>query len=770
MVVARMPTVGVACLTGEGRWSALDAEAGALLGVDPDAAIGQRWELAFAPEDADPLRVGLERARAEGKWVARVHDAAGAERELTLVASADAPTLCLVRGCAGARARLRELEVLTRLDDEVLGWSPPREIYERALDAVCQLTGADRAALLLFDEDGVMRFEAWRGLSDGYRAAVEGHTPWPRGSRPREAIAVPDVAQAPDLKDVREVILAEGIRAVAFVPIVSDGGLVGKFMLYYDRSHPFTPDELRLATTLANHVGFTIDCSGRDQALRESEARFRDLANSVPLIVWSADAGGESDFFNDRALWFTGCSRQALLGSGWLATVHPDDRQAVLAARDSSLRTGHEYVLEMRLRRWDGRYLWHLVQGRPVRDAGGAIARWYGTCTEIDEQRLARDALARQARELSEADRRKDDFLAVLGHELRNPLAAIQSGLRVLRMGDPAREAWAKDTIDAHARQVARILDDLLDLSRVTRGKVALERRWVAAGEVLQRAVEAALPAVEERRQELRVDVEPQLRLFADPDRLAQVVVNLLTNAARYTPPGGRISLGAALEQEQVVIRVRDTGVGIAPELREQIFEPFRQGQGTPYAPGGLGIGLTLVRELTHLHGGSVEVISGEGLGGSEFVVRVPQGTPPAEAPSAPAAPVREGATEGMPVLVVEDHPDLAMGLSILLELELGCRVTVTHDGASALRAAFARPAAAIIDIGLPDMTGFDLARELRRRLGPEVLLIALSGFGHDAARAEAERAGFDHHLAKPADPAVLKALLARHAAQTLAR
>jgi signal transduction histidine kinase/ActR/RegA family two-component response regulator len=369
----------------------------------------------------------------------------------------------------------------------------------------------------------------------------------------------------------------------------------------------------------------------------------------------------------------------------------------------------------------------------------------------------------RQAKALRDADRQKDEFLAMLAHELRNPLAAVNNAVTVLKLSpNEEARAWAADVVERQVRQLVRLIDDLLDVSRITSGKIRLRKDHVDAGAILDHAIESARPLIDERRHTLSVAIEHgTLPLHADATRVEQIVLNLLTNAAKYTEPGGRIWLGAALEADRVVITVRDNGIGIAPERLPDMFRLFAQGdRSLARSEGGLGIGLTIVQSLAELHGGRVDARS-EGAGrGSEFVVTLPAARASSESPAAaPRGPLAAG--PGARVLVVDDNVDTARGTVRLLRL-LGNDARAVHDGPSALEAAGAfRPRFILLDIGLPGMHGYDVAAALRADpRHKETVIIAVSGYGQDEDRRRSRAAGCDHHLAKPVDFESLAALL----------
>lgn len=377
---------------------------------------------------------------------------------------------------------------------------------------------------------------------------------------------------------------------------------------------------------------------------------------------------------------------------------------------------------------------------------------------------------------LRHADRQKDEFLATLSHELRNPLAPIRNALHVLRLAGADEQTRARviDTMERQTANVIRLVDDLLELSRINEGRIELRKERVKLTSVLRSALEASAPLVEAAGLELAVVEPPEpVLLFADPVRLIQVIANLLNNAAKYTERGGQVAISARAEDSEAVIRVRDTGIGIPKEMLDQIFDMFVQVEPSPErARQGLGIGLTLVKRLVELHGGTV-VARSDGPGrGSEFIVRLPafadQRTIKTGAPAKPVSTERRKSDLArFRVLVVDDHHDAGDSLATLLRL-LGHQVRVAYDGASALEAArIFRPQIALLDIGMPGMDGIELGRKLRSQ--PEfetMLMIALTGYGRDEDRRRSTEAGFNAHLVKPVDVPALNTLIAQYAAR----
>jgi signal transduction histidine kinase/DNA-binding response OmpR family regulator len=379
---------------------------------------------------------------------------------------------------------------------------------------------------------------------------------------------------------------------------------------------------------------------------------------------------------------------------------------------------------------------------------------------------------ARLYREIREADRHKGEFLAMLGHELRNPLAPILNALHLMRLPGAGREdiEQAREIAERQVRNLARLVDDLLDVSRIDSGKVELRKGIVDLRTSIARAVETARPLLDARDHTLTVSLpDDPLPLLADAARLEQVLANLLNNAAKYTEPGGRVTLHADRQGDDLVVRVRDNGIGIDPELLPYVFELFTQAdRSLDRSQGGLGIGLTLVRRLVDLHGGQVSVTSDGGGRGSEFVVRLPAASPGAEAPEWDPAtcghPLQPGPIRPNRVLLVDDNIDGARVLARLLRAD-GHRVDVAHDGSKALEIArSAPPDVVLLDIGLPGMDGYEVARRLREA-GPSsrAMIVALTGYGQQSDRDRSREAGFDHHLVKPVDPDLVRELIAEH-------
>jgi PAS domain S-box-containing protein len=686
----------------------------------------------------------------------------------------------------------------------------------------------------------------------------------------------------------------------------------------------------------ASKVGHDItDRKRAEIALRESEQRFRQLADAMPQIVWTARPDGNIDYLNRRWTEFTGLP-PTLGNDGWGSILHPDDARPAGERWAASVATGTPFEMEIRLlNQQQHTYRWHLVRTVAVRDESGKVVRWFGTGTDIDEQKrieessrylaeasaalasvvdyestlqkvanlavpyfadwsavdiaedgsvrrlavahrdpekirlahelmrhyppdpqapsgvvavlrtgkpeivseitddllvegakdgqhlslirllglksyvcvplvvsgktfgaltfataesgrrytpaelaLATDLAHRAAvaientqlyQALRETDRRKDEFLATLAHELRNPLAPVRNALQILKMPrvDAGTVERSREMMERQVQHLVRLVDDLMDVSRVMRGKIELRREKIELASIVARAVETVQPLVDAQGHDLSVRLSSDsLLLDADPVRLVQVVGNLLTNAAKYTEPGGRIWLTAERDGDMAALQVRDNGIGVAPHMLPRIFELFVQADHAfTKAQGGLGIGLTLVKNLVELHNGIVEARS-EGLGqGCEFVVKLPivaQALDRDDGPKAGTQAEQLSPRSGKRLLVVDDNKDAADSLAMLLRLQ-GHEVRVAYSGMAAVEMTKTyTPDAVFMDIGMPGMDGHEAARRIREQPGlGKVVLAALTGWGQQEDRRRTAEAGFNHHLVKPPEPKAVEGVLA---------
>jgi PAS domain S-box-containing protein len=525
---------------------------------------------------------------------------------------------------------------------------------------------------------------------------------------------------------------------------------------------------LVLATIVAGILAAALFRARRRVAHREE--RFRSIVETTGEGIWVIDGEGRTAYVNPRMTEMLGYAAEEMLGRSSFDFVFPEDLPRSEQGWQERRSAAGPRIAEWRLRRKDGSALWTLANTTflPAGATAAGPAHVLGMFSDVTESRQV-------LQDLREADRRKDEFLAMLAHELRNPLAPILNAAQVLRVraeGDPLL-VRPTELIERQTRQMARLVDDLLDVSRVTRGRIDLRKSPVELAALVEEAVQACTSIIDRRGQELSIALPPHpVWLHADSGRLVQSLCNLLTNAAKYSERGGRIELHAREEAGEVVISVRDEGRGIPPEVLPHVFDLFVQAdRALDRAEGGLGIGLTLVRSLVEMHGGSVAVAS-EGDGrGSEFTVRLPRladrgeprpGLPEAEAAALAAAPrpiLRR-------VLVVDDNLDAAQSAAELVGL-WGHEARVAHDGPAALvLASRFRPDVVLLDIGLPGMDGYEVARLIRAAAGGEaLLLVAVTGYGQAEDRQRALAHGFDLHLTKPVDPQALRRLLEAPAA-----
>jgi two-component system CheB/CheR fusion protein len=551
---------------------------------------------------------------------------------------------------------------------------------------------------------------------------------------------------------------ALGIGAVVSAPYVSDGRR--KFTLAVEKREPYAwqPYEVELLREVSARMYLQFDRARSEQTLRESERRYRSLVSVITDIPCTVDPEGRFVTLQDAWSRYTGQTWEHYRGFGWLDAVHPDDRRSAREKWTEACRSRSLY--EVRARIWHAEtreFRCIVARATPVLDDHGVLREWVGACTDIHDE-------TRQAEALIEADRRKDEFLATLAHELRNPLAPIRNSLHILKLTGKAEGAVAGvyQMLDRQVKHLVRLVDDLMEVSRITRGRIELRMERTDLASVLQSAVETSRPLIDEAGHRLEVSLPPEpLHLDADSVRLAQVVANLLNNAAKYTDRGGHIRVRARREGSSAVISVRDNGRGIAADVLPKVFDLFTQSNGNlDRSRGGLGIGLTLVRQLVELHGGTVEAHS-DGIGhGSEFIVRLPA--------AADMRPTHAGTLRAAPdvacrrILVVDDNRDAAESLGMLLAL-LGMETRTAHGSVAALDALDEfRPSVMLLDIGMPGMDGLELARRMRQHpFGRNVTLVALTGWGQERDRRRTRDAGIDHHLVKPVDLDALRSLLA---------
>jgi PAS domain S-box-containing protein len=527
-----------------------------------------------------------------------------------------------------------------------------------------------------------------------------------------------------------------------------------------------------------------------------AEARYRTLVEQLPVVTFLAalDGGVNELYVSPQIEALLGFSQKEWLEDPilWYTQLHPEDRERWHVDFARTCAFGERFRSEYRFLARDGRVVWVHGDAHMVRDEAGQPLFLQGMAYDITERKRAEEALQavnaelesrvrertaqleqangqlrQRAEQLAEMDQRKDEFLATLAHELRNPLAPIRNSLHILRMshGNGPTSERVLEMMERQVSHMVRLVDNLIEVSRITRGKINLRKERVELAAILRNGVETSRPLIDAARHQLAIAVPPEpLNLKADSVRISQVIANLLNNAAKYTEEGGQIWLTARREGNDAVVSVRDTGLGISAEMLPCVFDMFAQVDRTlKRSQGGLGIGLTLARTLVEMHGGRIEARSGGPGQGSEFTVRLPLAqtdSPAIEGNPATSSRQLTGLCQQR-ILVVDDNRDVADSLLMLLQF-LGADVYAVYDGPSALKAlAVYRPSIVFLDIGMPGMDGHEVARQVRQMPEfREVVLIAMTGWGQEEDRRRSKATGFDHHLVKPVNADALQALL----------
>lgn len=490
------------------------------------------------------------------------------------------------------------------------------------------------------------------------------------------------------------------------------------------------------------------------ERIKESEARFRELANNIDQFAWTCDEYGRSTWHNQRWHDYTGMTTDEAQGFGWTRALHPERRERIVHTMDDCLRAGRSWEDTFQLQSKDGEYRWFLSRAVPIRSDDGDILRWFGTSTDVTDLRNLQVAL-------KEASKRKDEFLAMLGHELRNPAAAISNATHALSrlLSNHGQEQSLLGIIERQIGHMSRLLDDLLDVARITQGRVEIRHELLTLQTCVELALETAQPLIHERRHRLTTTqwFEP-LWLSGDKVRLAQCITNLLTNAAKYTDVGGEIWLRMFADETSIGVEVQDSGQGISTDLLPHVFDLFVQGdRPLDRSQGGLGIGLPLCRKLVEMHDGTIAALSA-GIGtGSTFIIRLPRTVAPA--PLAETLAPRDPATTR--IMIVDDNRDAAQSLEIIMRLE-GHTTLVAHSGKDAIeQAAHFDPQFVLLDIGLPEMDGYEVARRMQELI-PRAHLIAVTGYGLAEDRNKSAECGFKAHLVKPVSARSIEETLAR--------
>jgi PAS domain S-box-containing protein len=550
------------------------------------------------------------------------------------------------------------------------------------------------------------------------------------------------------------------------VPVsLRTGEVVGGLFFGHSAPGMFTERHERLVLGVAAQAAIAIDNARLYERVAETAERLSLAVSAATLGDWSWSAASDTVTLSSQAAELLGLGEQtAVSWKDMHAHVQQEFRSGVDAALARALDSRERYHLEYRVMLSDGLERWVVERGLAHYGGDGRPTGVFGVIFDASERKRLETELRRRAEELAEVDRRKDEFLAILAHELRNPLAPIQNALQIMSLGagDENKAQRARKVMERQIQQMVRLIDDLMDVSRINRNRLQLDRKEVTLTSIIRSAVESCQPLMDAKQHNFEVELPPMpLAVNADAARLAQAFANLLNNAAKYTEPGGLIRLRAEAGAGQIVVSIKDTGIGISADMLGRVFDMFTQADTSlERRHGGLGIGLTLSRQLIEMHGGTIGVCSDGPGHGSEFTVRLPRLAHPRLAAEA-SAPSQAKSFARRRVLVAEDNSDSADTLADLLRT-LGADVEIARDGRSAVELAEQlHPDVVFMDIGMPELNGYDAARRIRQSdWGANTLLVALTGWGQEQDRERAREAGFDHHLIKPAKVADLRRML----------
>jgi len=650
---------------------------------------------------------------------------------------------------------------------------------EEILQSSIRLMRADFGDVQVYDaERKVLRLVALQGfdkrLVETFRnVGADDDTACGRAIRTGKRVIIEDLEQDELFATYREAAAVE-YRSVQATPLFDrDGGLLGVLSTHWRAPHqPSEQDLLTLDLYARQAINFIIRARA-EKELRESEERFRSYfeLGLIGMAISSPTKGLLE--VNDEICKILGYERDELMKKTWAELTHPDDLAADVANFERVIAGEiNGYSMDKRWIRRDGRIIDTMISVKALRNADGAVDYFVSLLEDVTERKRAEATLRESERrmqehaaELADLHRRKDEFLAMLSHELRNPLSPILNAAHILRLqkDENPLQQQARAVIERQVNQLSRLVNELLEVSRVITGRIQLRKERLDIRGVVEQAAESTRPLIDQRRHQLFVSLPAEpVWLEGDAARLEQAVINLLDNAAKYTPEGGKVWVNLQPEGNEVTLRVRDTGVGIAPELLPRIFDLFTQADRTPdRSQGGLGIGLSLTQRLVELHGGKIEAHSA-GLGqSSEFIVRLPVLLPSERGADMTSTGTSKQAAQGWRMLVVDDNVDAANMIAMVLQ-HYGHQTETVYSAHGALEMAVEyRPDFVVLDIGLPGMDGYEVARRLRQI--PELKdtrLIAATGYGQDADRQRSEEAGFDYHLVKPIDPEKLQAVL----------
>ncbi len=771
--------------TLDGRITSWNQGAERLFGYTAAEAIGQSIMMLVPPDQVDQELSVLDRIRhgqrVDHLEVVRVTKS-GQLRDISLTVSpvrdgrgqiiGASKTARDVTDRKAAEARLRHSEEAHRLlvgvHDATRGLNDPALVMHEIVTRVGLHFDVTRCAYGEVDTDAEI-IDITRGYTNGVptvagRYPIEIFGPLMVGElQAGRSVAIADVRRDPltDHASSQQTYQRMQIVSMICVPLMRRQRLVAVLVVADGRPRTWGAGDAAIVEQVAERTLFAVEGARAAVKLQESHDVLALAMGAGKMGAWSRDLALDSVWWSPELATLFGFSpqdedfsRQRLFD-----LVAPEDRDRLPVAIQAALANRQDYVLEFKFKHaGTGEWRWMEARGKATYAADGRPQMLYGLGIDITSQKRAVEAL-------QEADRRKDDFLATLAHELRNPLAPISSGLHILRTAgsDHAAAALAREIMERQVAQMIRLVDDLLDVARITTGKVEMRFEPMDLAGAISDAVETAMPLVTLGGQPLQVTTPDQpIYVNADRTRLSQVFANLLNNSARYSEPGQPIRVSVTREGDQAVVRVRDEGVGIHPEMLPRVFDMFRQADRTGgRSRGGLGIGLFIVRRIAEMHGGSVNAISA-GLGqGTEVIVRLPA-LAAGDAPVA-ARPATVARVQGVRrrVLIVDDNADAAESLAVLLSLS-GHDTRMAYDGEAAMTvAAEFRPDVVFLDIGMPKLDGHETARRMRAEpWGKAMVIVALTGWGQSEDRRRSKDAGFNHHLVKPADPSVVSKLI----------
>jgi PAS domain S-box-containing protein len=648
------------------------------------------------------------------------------------------------------------LAICQRLALAISGTRTVDEIQDIALDALTSGLGVSRASILLFDSDGVMRFAAWRGLSDGYRQAVEGHTPWRPDTVDPQPIVVPDVTAEPSLAPYLDTIRAERIAGMAFIPLVSLGRVVGKFMVYLDEPRALSEHDLQLASVIAAHVAFAVQRTRAEAQARRGEAYLRYVLDAAAMATWDWDLVRQTVRWSENLERLHGVPPGTLDATfaSYERQVHPDDRERLTRAIRQAIEQRDAYDVEYRVVAADGAERWVEGKGR-VEEADGQAVRVSGVCMIVTPRKEAEHARLAPA---EEASRLKDDFLATLSHELRTPLNAILGWVQMLLAGtlpaDRARQAI--DIIGRNAKAQAQLIEDILDISRIITGKLEIDSQVVSVPHLMDGVVSGALPAARAKQITITKHVPDGLPpVDGDPKRLHQVLSSVVANAIQFTPDKGTVDIRASATADGLEIVVADSGAGIPADFLPHVFDRFRQADSrATRRHGGLGLGLAIARHVVEQHRGRIEAHSDGPGRGTTMTIRLPARLQAQGQAAAPVVTTHAGLAlrlDGARVVVVDDQRDSCELLAALFE-QCGAQVVQCANAPAALSTLLSSSVQLLVaDIAMPDVDGYDLIRQVRQ-IDARLPAVAVTAYAYPQDRLRALAAGFTAYCSKPID------------------